>query len=29
MPNPDISIIIVSYNVKTFLQHCVHSVQKA
>ncbi|MCK4530431.1 MAG: glycosyltransferase family 2 protein, partial [Candidatus Marinimicrobia bacterium] len=29
MPNPDISIIIVSYNVKTFLQHCIHSVQKA
>jgi len=25
----DISIIIVSYNVKTFLQHCIHSVQKA
>lgn len=29
MLNPDISIIIVSYNVKTFLQHCIHSVQKA
>jgi len=29
MPNSDISIIIVSYNVKTFLQHCIHSVQKA
>jgi GT2 family glycosyltransferase len=29
MPDLDISIIIVSYNVKTFLQHCIHSVQKA
>ncbi|MCF7832021.1 MAG: glycosyltransferase [Candidatus Marinimicrobia bacterium] len=29
MSNPDISIIIVSYNVKTFLQHCIHSIQKA
>lgn len=29
MTTPDISIIIVSYNVKTFLQHCIHSVQKA
>jgi hypothetical protein len=29
MPSPDISIIIVSYNVKTFLQHCLLSVKKA
>ncbi|MCK4813119.1 MAG: glycosyltransferase, partial [Candidatus Marinimicrobia bacterium] len=29
MTTADISIIIVSYNVKTFLQHCIHSVQKA
>lgn len=29
MTRPDISIIIVSYNVKTFLQHCIRSVQKA
>jgi hypothetical protein len=29
MINPDISVIIVSYNVKTFLQHCIHSVQKS
>ena len=29
MTTPDISIIIVSYNVKTFLHHCINSVQKA
>ncbi len=29
MRDIDISVIIVSYNVKTFLQHCVHTVQKA
>lgn len=29
MTNPDISIIIVSYNVKTFLQHCLHALQKS
>lgn len=29
MPNPDISVIIVSYNVKSFLQHCINSVKKA
>ncbi|MBW6457602.1 MAG: glycosyltransferase [FCB group bacterium] len=29
MTIPDISLIIVSYNVKTFLQHCLCSVQKA
>ncbi len=29
MPNPNISVIIVSYNVKGFLQHCINSVKKA
>ncbi|MFA6617966.1 MAG: glycosyltransferase [Candidatus Neomarinimicrobiota bacterium] len=29
MPNPDISVIIVSYNVKSFLQHCINSVKNA
>jgi GT2 family glycosyltransferase len=29
MTTPDLSIIIVSYNVKTFLQHCINSVKKA
>lgn len=29
MANPDISVIIVSYNVKNFLQHCLHSVKNA
>ncbi|MDZ7796934.1 MAG: glycosyltransferase [Candidatus Marinimicrobia bacterium] len=29
MPDIDISIIIVSYNVKTFLQHCIQSVLNA
>ena len=29
MPNLDLSVIIVSYNVKSFLQHCINSVHKA
>lgn len=29
MTRPDISIIIVSYNVKNFLQHCLHALNKS